>query len=289
MAEIERLTSGELTLTTIVEMEPRGIPPHFFYPEATADDITSVGWLDETQARPDGTIAMRVQSFVIDLPDITVLVDPCVGNGKRRDGIPFWDDLSTPWLDDLGAAGHEPADIDVVVHTHLHEDHIGWDTHLVDGVWVPTFPNARHLYVDVELAHWHAEHERQHREAWVDSVQPILDAGLAEEVSADADLGHGLRLVSTPGHTPGHVSLDISAGAEPITITGDLVHHPMQLARPDIAEVADHDADLARRTRSDFFDHHARHGTLLAATHFPGNPMGRAERDGPAWRFVTGA
>ena len=284
---IERLSSGDLTLTTSVVAETPGIPPELFFPSATADDVRSVAWLDGGQARPDGTIAFRVQSFVLDLPDVTALVDPCVGNGKRREDFSFWNDLATPWLDDLRAAGYEPDDVDLVVHTHLHEDHIGWDTQLVDDVWVPTFPNARHLYVDVELAHWHAEHEREHREAWVDSIQPVLDAGLADEVSAEADLGHGLRLVSTPGHTPGHVSLDISAGAEPITITGDLVHHPMQLARPDIAEVADHDADLARRTRTDFFDHHAREGTLLAGTHFPGEPMGRAERDGSAWRFVT--
>lgn len=101
-------------------------------------------------ATPDGTITFRVQAFVLERAGRTVLVDPCVGNGKRR-SLPFWNDLSLPWLDRFAAAGFTPEQVDLVVHTHLHEDHLGWDTHTVEGEWVPTFLNARHVYVAEEL------------------------------------------------------------------------------------------------------------------------------------------
>ncbi|MEM9606091.1 MAG: MBL fold metallo-hydrolase [Actinomycetota bacterium] len=271
----------------MVEAETHGIPCAFFFPDATPEDVGVIDWLEPSQIGANGTIGMTVQSFLLELPGLVVLVDPCVGNHKRRTDFAFWNDLDLPWLDRLAEAGHRPADVGLVVHTHLHEDHVGWDTHLVDGEWVPTFPNARHVYVGDELDFWRAEHERDGREAWADSVQPILDAGLADVVAADADLGHGIRLVSTPGHTPGHVSVEVDAGAEALSITGDLTHHPLQLARPDLREVADADAELARRTRSEYFAHHAREGTMLAATHYPGSALGRIEAAGPAWRWVA--
>ncbi|GJM38443.1 MAG: MBL fold metallo-hydrolase [Acidimicrobiales bacterium] len=278
---------GDTTITSIVEAETRHVPVEAFYPEASAADVqASLPWLPAGMADDDGSaITFRVQAFVLRHAGRTILVDPCVGNGKHLK-MPFWNGLDLPWLDELRACGVEPADVDLVVHTHLHEDHIGWDTHCVEGEWRPTFPNARHLYVGDELE-WASSEERRARDPgpFAESIEPILTAGLGDEVAADHDLGDGLRFVSTPGHTPGHVSLEIVTSAETLVITGDLLHHPFQFAAPDVPEIGDSDADLARRTRKDFFAEHARSGAVIAGTHFPVDPVGRILVDGAAWRF----
>ena len=286
--ETLRWTIGAVRMTALVEAETSGIPPQFFFPDITPDDIRGVGWLGDDPGVADAdnaTMAMRVQAFVLEVGGRTVLVDPCVGNGKRRN-LPFWNDLSTPWLERFHAAGFTEDGIDLVVHTHLHEDHLGWDTRLVDGEWVPTFPGARHLYVAAELD-WAAAPEQQAREgSYLDSIEPVLRAGLADIVAPDADLGGGLRLLSTPGHTPGHVSLEVVTGADRFVVSGDLMHHQLQAANPSLAEVGDTDAPRARETRRAFMDDCCGTGALVAGTHFPVAPVGRFEVDGPAaWRF----
>ena len=278
---------GDTTLTSIVEAETRHVPLGLFYPDASAADVQPAQpWLVDGMADADGSaITFRVQAFVVHHAGQTVLIDPCVGNGKHLEMI-FWNELATPWLDDLRRAGVDPDDVDLVVHTHLHEDHIGWDTHCIEGEWRPTFPNARHIYVGDELE-WAQSEEVRAREStpWDESIAPILAAGLSDEVGPDHDLGHGMRFLPTPGHTPGHVSLEITTTAEPLVITGDLLHHPFQFAAPDIAELGDVDEDLARRTRKDFFAEHARSGAVIAGTHFPIAPVGRILADGAAWRW----
>jgi glyoxylase-like metal-dependent hydrolase (beta-lactamase superfamily II) len=281
-----RWTIGDTRLTAVVEAESPGVPVEFFFPDATAALVKSVDWLPADAAGSDGTITFRVQSFVLEHLDKLLVVDPCVGNCKQRN-LPFWNDLRGPWMERFRHAGFTPEGVDLVVHTHLHEDHFGWDTHLVDGEWVPTFTNARHVYVGDELDWAGSEEQRAPQDAFGDSIAPVLDAGLGWEVGSDSDLGDGLTLISTPGHTPGHVSLVVDTTAEPLIITGDLLHHPFQLAHPLIAEIADHDPALAGRTRSDFLAEHARAGSLLAGTHFPGTPLGRIETHSDGWRFVT--
>ncbi len=286
--DTQRWTVGDTTVTAIVEAETVGIPVQLFYPDASADDLARVSWLADLPgtATPDGTITFRVQAFVLERAGRTVLVDPCVGNGKQR-SLPFWNDLSLPWLDRFAAAGFTPEQVDLVVHTHLHEDHLGWDTHTVEGEWVPTFLNARHVYVAEELEWASSDARRERDDPYADSIEPILRAGLAEVVSADADLGHGLRLWSTPGHTPGHVSLVVDSGDDGFIVSGDLLHHPFQLNDPSIAEVGDWDRTMAAQTRGEFFHHCARTGCVVGGTHFPIAPLGRIESTGPAWRFRT--
>ncbi len=274
---------GAATVTSLVEACTDGIPAGFLLVDATADDIRGCDWLADDQARPDGTVSMGVQAFLVELPSYTVLVDPCVGNGKPR-MLSLWNQLDLRWLDQLRATGVEPEAVDMVVHTHLHADHVGWDTHLVDGAWQPTFTNARHVYAGEELEYWRDLADPV-GEAYEDSVAPVVAAGLADLVEIDADLGHGLRLVPTPGHTPGHVSLEITSGAELLMVTGDLIHHPAQMAHPEWAEVADSDPLVARATREAFLDTHAQAGTRLAGTHFPARPVGRVVAHAGRWRF----
>ncbi len=282
----ETWTIGDIELTAVVEAETAGIPLGLFYPDGTPQDLQAAGdWLTAGMADPLGTIAFRVQAFVLRHRGRLIVVDPCVGNGKQLT-LPFWNELDLPWLHDFRSAGFDPSAVDLVVHTHLHEDHIGWDTHWVDGVWTPTFPNARHVYVGNELDWAATEERRQGQDPFAQSIAPIVDAGLAWEVSADTDLGDGLRLVSTPGHTPGHASLEVETGGPALVISGDLLHHPFQLARPRVSEVADIDRPLAVRTRSDFFTHHSKAATVVAGTHFPIAPLGRIEPSAGAWRWT---
>ncbi|MDQ1519894.1 MAG: hypothetical protein QOI55_967 [Actinomycetota bacterium] len=278
-----RWTIGDALVTAVVESETHGIPPQLFFPDATADDIRACAWLDG-YARSDGTIGLAVQAFLVEMPSFVVLVDPCVGNHKTR-SLPFWHQQEWPFMERLAATGVSPDDIDLVVHTHLHADHVGCGTRLVDGRWEPTFANARYVYVDEELEYWRATEQRTAEDVYLDSVAPVVERGLADVVRSDTDLGHGLQLVPTAGHTPGHASLEITSRGDTLLITGDLLHHPAQFSRPEWAEIGDYDATAARTTRRAFIDEHATRGTLLAGTHFALHPVGRARVVGNGWRF----
>lgn len=275
---------GSVLVTAIVEAETPRVPPEFFFPASTAADVAEETWLVPDFASADGALIFRVQAFVIEIAGRRLLVDPCVGNDKPRK-LPFWNMQNFTFLDDFVAAGFDVEGIDQVVHTHLHADHIGWDTRLVDGEWVPTFRNARHLYTQRELDEVRREDPPPFDEVYEDSIAPIFAAGLADIVAEDEDLGDGLRLSPTTGHTPGHVSLWIESDGEHAVISGDLIHHPVQCARPEWAEIGDWDEDMARATRRSFLDRVARDHTLVLVPHFPTVPAGHVVAAGDAWRF----
>ena len=280
----QRWKFGSATITSVVESQD-DIPPAFLLPDATEAMVQRHPWLVPDWADADGNIGIRIQAFVVEIDGATVLVDPCVGNAKQR-WLPMWNMLDTPFLERLADAGIAPPDVELVVHTHLHADHVGWDTHLDGDAWVPTFTNARHLYTEAEL-----EHVRTFllpgEDVYGDSIAPIFDAGLADVVEPDADLGHGLRLEPTPGHTPGHSSLWIESDREVALLIGDFMHSPLQFAEPHLAEIADADADLARETRARMLREMARTRALVLGAHFPSRPAGRVVADGGAYRFVA--
>jgi glyoxylase-like metal-dependent hydrolase (beta-lactamase superfamily II) len=282
---IQRWTVGSATLTTIVEAEIASIPPELFLPAATGGAVAAHEWVVPTYASPEGLIAMRVQAFVVEVGGRTVLVDPCVGDGKDR-ALPFWHQQSWRWLDRFAEAGFDRGAVDTVVHTHLHADHVGWDTHPEGDAWVPTFTAARHLYTQGEIDHWRATEQRQDEDVWADSVQPIFDAGLADVVDVDADLGDGLRLAPTPGHTPGHTSLWVESEGATAVVSGDLIHHPVQCAEPQWNEIGDVDDVVAEATRWAFLRGVADTDTLVLGTHFPAHPAGHVVTAGDAFRFV---
>lgn len=280
----QRWKVGDATITSVLEDEIAHIPPEFFFPDATAADVARYPALVPDYADEQGNITLRVQAIVIDTGSRRVLVDPCVGNGKKRP-LPFWNEMSWPFLERFAEAGFEVESIDTVVHTHLHADHVGWGTHLVDGEWLPTFTKARHLYTARELEYCRADDNPGVKGVYADSVAPVVAAGLSDVVAEDADLGNGLRLEPTTGHTPGHVSLWIESAGERALISGDFLHHPVQCAEPDLAEIGDFNIAEARATRHRMLAQVAESGALMLGTHFSGSPAGRVVAAGDVWRF----
>jgi glyoxylase-like metal-dependent hydrolase (beta-lactamase superfamily II) len=280
----QRWTVGEHTITSVVEDQIEHIPPELFFPGTGAADVARHAWLVPDFADEQGRITLRVQAFVVQARGRCVLVDPCVGNLKKRP-FPYWNERSWPFLERFAEAGFDVAKVDTVVHTHLHADHVGWDTRLDGSTWVPTFRNARHLYTARELDYCRKGGNPGIDGVYADSVAPILEAGLADVVEEDAKLGDGLRLEPTTGHTPGHVSLWIESAGEVALISGDFLHHPVQCAEPSWAEVGDFDAEEARATRRRMLTRAAESRALFLGTHFGTHPAGRVEAAGNAWRF----
>ena len=262
---------------------PPGTGP-WLLPAATPDTVADTPWLRPDFADDAGTLRLSSHSFAITLGGRRVLVDTGIGNGKER-ANPAWHDLDTDYLDRLTRAGFAPESVDLVVLTHLHADHVGWNTRLTDGSWVPTFPNARYLTTRTEWSHWAAaDMEAPRRQMFRDSVHPIRDAGLLDLVDVSAgpvEVAPGLRLLPAPGHTPGQVAVELRGDDRTALITGDAVHHPVQLARPDIGSCVDIDPALAERTRRALLASVADTDTLLLGSHFAAPTAGRvATQDG---------
>jgi glyoxylase-like metal-dependent hydrolase (beta-lactamase superfamily II) len=271
-------------VTKVTELEVTG-GTKFILPDATPEAVQRYRWLAPHFMDESGRLRMSVHALVVETPTRRIVVDTCIGNDKER-SIPGWSHLQTPFLRDLAAAGYPRESIDTILCTHLHVDHVGWNTMLVDGKWMPTFPNARYLIGRTELEYWQRQQDdAAHVASFADSVKPILDAGLVELIDADHRVCDEVRLVPTPGHTPGHASVQISSNGLEALITGDFVHHPCQMARLEWASAADFDADQARETRRALFNRLAGTATLLIGTHFATPSAGRVVRDHEAFRL----
>ena len=276
---------GGVRITRVAELGGQPFPGTFMFPACTPEMVRRHAWLRPHFAHEDGRLFGSIHSFVIESGRRRIIVDTCVGNDKPR-SIQAWSMLQVPFLEHLAEAGFAAESIDTVLCTHLHVDHVGWNTRKMNGQWVPTFPNARYLFGRREWEHWNSE-EAIHRDGDVmgDSVQPVINAGLAELVDMNHSLTPEVRLVPTPGHTPGHVSVRISSRGEEAVITGDLMHHPLQCAEPDLANNFDVDAAAARRTRRDFLSRYANKPVLILGTHFAPPTGGWVVPAEPAWRF----
>jgi glyoxylase-like metal-dependent hydrolase (beta-lactamase superfamily II) len=221
-------------------------------------------------------------AFVVESEGRTILVDTCIGNDKDRT-VGVFAQLQSNFLADLAEAGVGAGDVDIVFCTHLHVDHVGWNTTLVDGSWTPTFPGARHLFHRTEYEYWRSE-PQDIGDVFGDSVAPVMEAGLADLVDDGHRITGEVVLEPTVGHTPGHCSVRIESGGQRAVITGDMTHHPVQFARPDLCSTADWDQARAEATRREAY---ARWGadTLVLGTHFASPTAGRLEREGDAWRL----
>lgn len=275
---------GEVTITRILEAE--GEQGLAMFPEATAEEVRQIAWLRPHFATADGGPLGSVHALVIEVGARRIIVDTCVGNDKdRAASFPPLHKMQTAFLHELERAGYPPESIDTVLCTHLHVDHVGWNTMLVDGRWVPTFPKARYLIARAEFEQWRDGNTGFDEQVYVDSIGPVLDAGLVDLVEPDAQICDEVRLEPTPGHTKGHVSVRIRSRGEDALITGDVLHNPCQLAWPQWSTIFDGDPDAARRTRRRVLDAVADTSVLVIGTHFPTPTAGHVRRDGEAYRL----
>ena len=280
-------TVGAVKITRIVEMElPVTYSPDGPFPQATPEALRRSPWLYPNFVNEQDQMLLSIHALLVEAPGMRLVVDTCIGNDKPR-GMLGKRPLATPFLDHLAEAGWSRGSVDAVVCTHLHVDHVGWNTMLEDGRWVPTFPKARYLIGRRELEHWNGEDEGEQQVILSDSVQPILDAGLADLVEMDHRISPEIRLTPTPGHTPGHVSVMIESEGQSAVITGDMTHHPFQLAHPDWSPAFDSDPKAAAEVRARMFGEWADQPILVIGTHYAAPTAGRVIRDGEAFRFES--
>ncbi len=282
---------GDFEVRRITEYEGPFIAPADFLPDFDPEvlranpELTGPRLIDPAT----GKLIFSFHSFVLKTGHHTILVDSCLGNDKERPSRPQFHHLRTPYLADLAAAGVQPEQVDFVMCTHLHWDHVGWNTRLENGHWVPTFPNARYIMARREFDHWQGVQqqggESPHRLAFEDSVLPVVRTGQSQLVDDDFALEDGLWFEAAPGHTPGNVVIHARSGDERAVFIGDVLHHQLQLAKPEWSTAACTDRELSRQTRMRLIEEHAERGTRLLPAHFPAPTVGRIRRHGSAYRY----
>jgi glyoxylase-like metal-dependent hydrolase (beta-lactamase superfamily II) len=229
-----------------------------------------------------GFLKLSVHSWLVRANGRTTLIDTCVGNGKARPSRPFWHLMQTGYLDRLREAGVRPEQVDTVLCTHLHADHVGWNTRLEDGRWVPTFPNARYVFSQLDYDFYRtAEPKTQPAAtaAFLDSVEPVVEAGLAELVTGAHAIDEDVSLEPAPGHTPGTVLITLRSRGELAVFSGDILHHAIQVYEPEWNSFACADAVNARASRRKVLERCAGSGGWLMPAHFGAPFVCHIDRD----------
>ena len=279
-------TIGDVTVSRIVELETV-VPYHPKRPmigEATPEALKQMPWLYPHFVTDEGHLKTSVHALLVAAPGIKLVVDTCIGNDKPRRML-GGHALHTRFLEALSAAGWSCDDVDAVLCTHLHVDHVGWNTRLDGDRWVPTFPRARYLIGRTEYEHWRSTATGEDAAVLNDSVQPIFAAGLAELMEMDQRITPEIRLMPTPGHTPGHVSVVIESQGQRALITGDTLHHPCQFGEPTWSTSFDSDKLAAQVMRRELLATLADQPTLIIGTHFASPCAGHLRSAGDSYRF----
>ncbi len=258
-------------------------------PEMAAEHA---GWMGRSfyDEEADAFVS-SIHSWVLRRPGTTIVIDTCGGNDKPRPASPRFDHLRQPYLERLLAVGVRPEDVDLVINTHLHVDHVGWNTRLVDGAWVPTFPRARYLFPRLEVevrdpARGAAGRPPATHLPFLDSVAPILEAGRAALLEGTEVVADGVRLLPVPGHAPGQMAVSVRSGGEEALFTADVMHQPVQVHRSAWNSRYCEDGETARATRRAVLEHAADHRSFLLPAHFGAPHHGLVTRTDDGFRFV---
>jgi len=280
---------GDVKITRIIESESAW-PGTWLLPDATADRVkqerSGKSWLSDFTDEA-GKFRLSIHALVLESQGKRIIVDTCIGNDKIRKSNPEWSNLKLPFMDDLKAAGFTADQVDHVVCTHLHVDHVGWNTKLVDGKWVPTFGKAQYVIGGTEWDFFSKMEDAFMKDPVDDSVRPVIDRGQAKLVDSNHKITDEVWLEPTPGHTPGHHSVRISSKGQNAVITGDLMHHPVQCAYPEWDDAFDSDGAMAKKTRRAFCEKYADSGVIVFGTHFASPSCGNIQKEGSAFRFVA--
>jgi glyoxylase-like metal-dependent hydrolase (beta-lactamase superfamily II) len=286
---------GDATVTRIPEFILDSNTPGYLYPQWDPSFIQDhehwlvPGNMDRTRTH----VIQSIHTWVLRTEQHTILIDTATGNDKERVWMPRFNQLRTPYLERLKAAGVTPEMVDYVILTHLHVDHVGWNTRLVDGVWRPTFPNATYVFSKAEQRQYSdpENYPKENRVKFIvyeDSVLPVIQAGQAEIVEPDGtEFLEGISLYPVPGHSIGQMAVGLSAGGEEALFGGDVMHHPIQVYRPEWNSVYCVDPEAARTSRRWALDYLADHDALFFSSHFAETSAGRVTRSGDRfeWRF----
>jgi len=277
------LTIGDFAIGRVTELEFPAFPATVFLPAATDEMVAEARAALPGRISDDGKVVMSFHSFVLKTGRHTILIDTCCG--KPRPSREQFDTGKMDYLAGLAAQGVRPEEVTHVMYTHLHWDHVGWNTQLKDGRWVPTFPNAKYIFGEREVKAWEDLHSRDPQPHYVDSILPILEAKQAQLVQSDFALDDEVWLEPSPGHTPDHMSICLASQGQRGVVTGDLIHNPVQCLEPQWKMRADFDADRAIATRKTFLDTYCESDVVVCATHFPEPSFGRVTPRGDAFWF----
>ncbi len=279
---------GHIMINRIIESESPDFDPYGFFPATTPEDWEPhKDWLQPNAMDPvTGNLVLTMQSYLVRTSHHTILVDTCVGDHKKRARENWNMTTSGTFLRRLAEAGVQPEEVDYVMCTHMHVDHVGWNTQLRHGRWVPTFPNAQYVMSQKEWEHWQVVHRETPLDHVTDSVLPIVEAGKAVFVTSDYALDDEVWLESTPGHTPDHVSVRLASNGNNAVVTGDLIHSPVQCVELGWVPRPDFDPAQASATRRSFLEHYCDSDVLICATHFPSPSFGHIAPQGEAFQFV---
>jgi glyoxylase-like metal-dependent hydrolase (beta-lactamase superfamily II) len=287
---IYRWSVGEIEIARVLEFEAALFEPTMLYPEASSEIIERHrAWLEPKLMDPaSGLLSFAFHSTVIKTPRATILVDTCSGNDKERLHKLRYHRKNWPYLANLAAAGFAPEDIDYVLCTHLHADHVGWNTRFVDSRWVPTFPNARYLFARREWEHWRVAELRAEYTTdpyYEDSLLPIMESGQAELVATDYAFDDNVWIEPWPGHTPGHVCVVVRCQGTSVVLSGDIMHTALQCAEPQLNSCFCVDGEAARTTRRRLLETFADTPVMLIPAHFPTPTAGWIRSHDASFRF----
>jgi glyoxylase-like metal-dependent hydrolase (beta-lactamase superfamily II) len=275
---------GNLRITKITEQLFSTLSVAQLFPDATAELLGSLN--SECPITQDSAVEMSIHSWLVETPHHRLLIDTASGNFKDRPFSSLFHQLESPWLENLMLAGTRPVDIDYVLHTHLHADHVGWNTILKEGRWVPTFVNAKHVCSQAELDFYDTPAAAPRAMIFADSILPVRDAGQLTVIgNQGGEFLPGIKFYPTPGHSPGHMSIAIESGNEVALFCGDVMHSPIQIAFPDWNSMFCMEPSASRESRKWFLEHALSDHTTVFTSHFTDSSVGRVTKDKERYRW----